>query len=349
MEENFLVTKSNYFIMNSSYDLSLEEQKIILTLASMVQPSDEEFKSYKFKISEFMELLGVDTKTKYTEIPKITKELMKKVFEIQEGDTLIQTAWLSGAKYTKGSGEVELTFSSYLKPYMLKLSSMFTQYKLANILSMKSKYSPRIYEILKCNEFKKQGYIEIELDELRKLLRAENIYPLYANFKQKLLITAQKELNSLSDINFEFEEIKTGRKVTSIRFFIKSKKPVRQSTSEDEVAATRFNNDNTDIDRVKAIVRVITNKEISEKSAKDIYKNATENKEYGNDPLRLIEEVAEYSKTQNIKGAIGWLKTTLRDYERPLKKSKKDNFNNFEQRQYDFDDLEIKLLGWDKK
>ena len=91
-----------------------------------------------------MELLGVETQTKYTEIPKITKELMKKVFEIQEGDTLIQTAWLSGAKYKRGSGEVELTFSSYLKPYMLKLGSMFTQYKLVNVLSMKSKFKKKI-------------------------------------------------------------------------------------------------------------------------------------------------------------------------------------------------------------
>lgn len=80
MDKEYLVTKSNYFIMNSSYDLSLEEQKIILTLASMVQPTDEEFKPYKFKINDFMILLGVDTKTKYTKIPKITKELMKKSF-----------------------------------------------------------------------------------------------------------------------------------------------------------------------------------------------------------------------------------------------------------------------------
>ena len=155
MDKDYLVTKSNYFIMNNSYDLSLEEQKIILALASMVQPEDEEFKHYKFKIADFMELLGVKDKSKYVEIPKITKELMKKVFEIQEKDTLIQTAWLNGAMYKKGTGCVDLTFSSYLKPYMLKLSSMFTQYKLSNILCMKSKYSPGIYEILKCNEFKK--------------------------------------------------------------------------------------------------------------------------------------------------------------------------------------------------
>ncbi|MEG1285364.1 MAG: replication initiation protein [Romboutsia sp.] len=188
MDKNYIVKKSNYFIMNSSYDLSLQEQKIILTLASMVQPTDEDFKPYEFKISEFMELLGVKYKSKYTEIPKITKELMKKVFEIEEEDTIIQLAWLSSATCKKGSGMVQLEFSPRLKPYMIKLNTMFTQYKLTNILSMKSKYSPRIYEILKCNEFKKQGYIEMEVEELRKLLKAENIYPLYADFKRYILL-----------------------------------------------------------------------------------------------------------------------------------------------------------------
>ena len=60
MDKKYLVTKSNYFIMNSSYDLSLEEQKLILTLASMVQPNDEEFKAYKFKIADFIRLLGIE-------------------------------------------------------------------------------------------------------------------------------------------------------------------------------------------------------------------------------------------------------------------------------------------------
>lgn len=223
MDKNYIVKKSNYFIMNCSYDLSLEEQKLILTLSSMVQPTDEEFKPYKFKISDFIKLLGVETQTKYTEIPKITKELMKKVFEIEENDELIQIAWLSSAKYKKSSGMVELEFSPKLKPYMLQLKEKFTQYQLANILSMKSKYSPRIYEILKCNEFKKQKYLEIQISELRKLLKAEDIYPKYNDFKRYILERTQKELNKISDITYNFEEIKTGRKVTKIKFHIKSK------------------------------------------------------------------------------------------------------------------------------
>ncbi|OOB76386.1 hypothetical protein AXF41_12460 [Clostridium haemolyticum] len=69
---------------------------------------------------------------------------MKKVFEIKEDNRLIQLAWLSSVIYEKGSGEVILKFSPDLKPYMLKLNKLYTSYRLANILSMKSKYSPSI-------------------------------------------------------------------------------------------------------------------------------------------------------------------------------------------------------------
>ncbi|WP_195617514.1 replication initiation protein [Clostridium paraputrificum] len=354
MDKNYLVTKSNYFIMNCSYDLSLEEQKLILTLASMVQPTDEEFKPYNFKISDFMELLGVETQTKYTEIPKITKELMKKVFEIQEGNTLLQVAWLSSARYEKGSGMVTLKFSPDLKPYMLQLKEKFTQYQLANILSMKSKYSPRIYEILKCNEFKKQKYIDIEIEELRKLIKADTVYPKYNDFKRYIIERTQKELKKTSDISFDFEEIKTGRKVTSLKFYIHQNKAkiINEPTALDEVSVSVSEDIKQDdsLETVKLIIKNRTGQIITDKSANEILKCAIQHNEYGNAPLDLISEVAEHSKTQNIKtGFIGWFKTTVKNFERPIKTVKKTNFNNFEPREYDYDDLEKKLLGWDKE
>ena len=75
---------------------------------------------------------------------------------------------------------------------MLQLKERFTQYQLANVLTIKSKYSPRIYEILKCNQFKQQVYIEIEIDVLRKLLKSENIYPKYNDFKRYIILKTQK-------------------------------------------------------------------------------------------------------------------------------------------------------------
>lgn len=352
MDKNYLVTKSNYFIMNSSYDLSLEEQKLILTLASMVQPEDEDFKPYIFKISEFIDLLGIETQTKYTEVPKITKDLMKKVFEIRQENKITQVAWLSSAEYEKGSGIVELEFSPKLKPYMLKLNSMFTQYKLANILNMKSKYSPRIYELLKCNEFKKQGYIEIEVDDLRKILKADNIYHLYADFKRKIILQTQKELKKLSDISFDFEEIKTGRKVTTLRFYIHSNKEklINEKAAIDELSATAIDKEEMNIETgTREVLNILKDYKIDPINALKIYQNA-------NGDINYIEKVYQYSKTQNVSNLIGFMKTMVVPgvLQESIRASKELSFNNFEQRAYDgsngsmtFDELEQRLLGWE--
>lgn len=343
MDKDYLVVKSNYFIMNSSYDLSLEEQKVILTLASMVNPQDEEFKPYKFKISEFMELLGVDTKTKYVEIPKITKELMKKVFEIREENKIIQVAWLSSAVYEKGSGYVELEFSPRLKPYMLQLKDLFTRYRLANILNMKSKYSPKLYELLKANEFKKQKFFEIDIDKLRELFKAEDIYPLYADFKRHIIIKTQKELKKYTDIAFDFEEIKTGRKVTSIKFIIKANEATYNKPVEDlpHLESKNTPKEEKPLESILEPLRAIMDKSITNLEIKKIY-------DAGKGDLEKIIKIYYYAKDKEVDNLVGYMIKLLKDgYNEPKKnvpKSKKD----FTERDYDYDDLERKLLGWDK-
>ena len=88
---------------------------------------------------------------------------------------------------------------------------------------MKSAFSVRIYELMKSYSFRHT--ITIELDELKRLLMVENVksYVNYKDFRVKVLEKAQTEINELTDINIEFEPIKTGRKVTSIKFIIEEK------------------------------------------------------------------------------------------------------------------------------
>lgn len=349
MNENYLVTKANTLI-TSNYDLSLEEQRVILTLASTVQPTDEDFKPYKFSIKEFMELLGVESKSKYSVIPKITKDLMQKVLELKQDNKIIQVAWISSAVYEKGSGTVELEFSPKLKPFMLGLKEFYTSYRLKNVLELKGKYSIRMYEILKSNEFKK--VVEIEIDELRKILKADTgSYLIYQNFRNRIILQAQKELNEKTDISFKFEEIKTSRKVTRLKFHIKSNRKAIDEVSatlNTEVNPNKNESSADEINAIKTIFKSALGFNVSDEFVKGIYNRAVKNKQFGNKPLELIKEVAEYSKTQNItKNFAGWFKNTVLSYERPIKTFKKDSFNDFEQRNYDFDELEKRLLGWD--
>lgn len=218
-DTNYLVTKSNLLI-ESSYKLSTLESKLILTLFSNVQPNDDDINTYVFQIQPFVEMLELKGKSKYKDLRDITKGLMEKVYEIRIGDTIHQVSWLSHVAYNEGAGTISMRFDEFWKPYILQLRHPFTSYKLGNITKLKSSYSIRLYEVLK--QWQKVGHHTFAVSELRSLLGLpDNMYKLYANFKQRILLKAQKELQKTSDLVFDFEEIKEGRSVKWIAFTIR--------------------------------------------------------------------------------------------------------------------------------
>lgn len=221
-----LVTKSNMLI-EANYRLGVVEQKIILCLASNIQPTDSDFKTYTLPIKEFNKLLGLKGTPKYTELRQITKELMQKVFEVRINKKVIQVAWLSYVAYNESEGAIDIRFDPFLRPYLLELKKEFTSYKLENVVKLKSSYAIRIYELLK--QYEKLHERTFQIADLRKMLGAEDIYPAYGNFKQRVLVPAQKELKKKTDISFEIEEVKVGRRVDKIKFLITS---IKQKQAE---------------------------------------------------------------------------------------------------------------------
>ncbi|OOR09879.1 initiator RepB protein [Bacillus cereus] len=248
IKENNIVSKSNTLIEANSR-LNLVEQKILLCLASNIEPNDRDFKTYTFPIKQFHDLLGLNGSTKYTELSKITKELLSKVIEIRAGEELIQVSWLSSAIYNRNKGTIDMRFDPLLKPFLLELSSKFTSYRLANVVKLKSTYAIRIYELLKQYEDLRERTISLE--NLRYYLDAMDVYPNYANFKQRVLKPSQKELNQKTDISFEFEEIKLGRKVQKIRFIIRAQKKKDTDLVHFEEKLDKFQQPNTFEQKIK--------------------------------------------------------------------------------------------------
>ena len=236
-----LIVKSN-FLVEASYRLSLQEARIILLLTSMIKKDDEDFFSYKINIKDFNNFIGIKSTGNYTRTKEITKKLRNRELIIKDPkqDRELQTGWLSSAEYFNKQGYVELEFSPKLKPYLLNLKEFFTKYQIENIIKLNSSYAIRTYELLK--QYEKIGCREFKIEELKnKLDVKENIYKKYNDFKKRILLKSQKELKEKTDIYFEFEEIKTGRKITDIKFLIyknlKNKKenlpslPISEKTS----------------------------------------------------------------------------------------------------------------------
>lgn len=111
-----------------------------------------------------------------------------------------------------------------MKPYLLQLKQNFTQYELLWTLHFRSKYTIRLYELIKSIHFHElESYSrEFGLDELRRMLGAEK-YTTYQTFKSRVLLPAVNEINAYSDKNVEYEPIKSGKAVVRIAFTISTK------------------------------------------------------------------------------------------------------------------------------
>lgn len=216
-----LVVKSNS-IIEAKYKLSVREQKFILLMASLIQPDDEQFRFYEMKISEVIATLNVGGKkwgSAYQEIYEMIENLNRRPLKIIENKKATIINWVASAQMCRDTGVISFEFSQRLKPYLLQLKSRYTKYPLSCILMFKSSYSIRLYELLKSCEYKGEAYFD--LPDLREMLGIEDRYPEYRDFKRRVTNTAQKELNKVSDIAFDYKERKQGRKVMGLEFKIR--------------------------------------------------------------------------------------------------------------------------------
>lgn len=213
------VTKSNLLI-EAAYKLTSSEFKLIQTIFSNIQPEDTKTNTYTFPIKQFLELLELKGQSGYSELKKITFDLFKKPISITINEETTQITWLSLVKYNDNKGTITIEINKFWEKYLLSLTSNFTSYKLFNITNLKSIYSLRLYELLKSRINLNSTRI-ITLKDLRAKMGIEaDQYPKYSNFKQRIILQAQKELKAQSDIYFEFVEIKKGRSVDKIEFHI---------------------------------------------------------------------------------------------------------------------------------
>lgn len=224
LDSNNKVSQSNELI-TSQYKLTLNEQKIVLCLISLIQPSDKDFQKYRLKVQDLMDLLNISNKHFYIDMKDITASLLKKTLHIKTIEKYIQVNWLSSAVYFNDKWFIEVGIDPELKPYLLNLKKDFLSYNIWITINFKSIYSIRIFQLLlscyKKSWEKKKNFI-FSLEYLRWLFQLEkNTYPLFANFKVKILEKARKEIKEKNNnFYFEYKEVKKWRKVVSIDFTI---------------------------------------------------------------------------------------------------------------------------------
>lgn len=89
-------------------------------------------------------------------------------------------------------------------------------------MQFKSIHAIRIYELLK--QYQNIGKRILSIKEIKDCCEVNDKLKTYPNFKKKLLLISQREINQKSDMYIEFERIKKSRKIVAIKFKISKNK-----------------------------------------------------------------------------------------------------------------------------
>ena len=225
LNENQNIVASNKLV-RGRYKLTKEEQNFIYLMISQIDKDDKDFFEYKIHISdlESREL----TQKNYKQYRQFAINLSKKGLLIEDNKRILSSNWFSSIEYIKNTGYIYACFDPKLKPYFLELKNEFVKAKLPILLQFKSKYSSRLYLLLKADfdrqkRYKFNLYINYKVLDLLNRFELPKSYLIYANLKIKFLDKSIKEINEKTLFNISYKELKTGRKITGIQFCINEK------------------------------------------------------------------------------------------------------------------------------
>lgn len=133
------------------------------------------------------------------------------------GSSVTHMRWVGRATYKKAEGWVELAWWHEVLPHLTGLRKEFTQYQLRQTHALRSVYSWKLLELLM--KFEKAGWAQYTIEDFSAAMEAtpkqrEN----FAAIRRKIIEPAVKELQEKDGWLIQWHPIKTGRKVSSLRF-----------------------------------------------------------------------------------------------------------------------------------
>lgn len=227
------VCKANK-VIEASYKLSLNEQRLILACIGQVNSMKELTSADRFELTakEFAKLFNIKEDKAYQALKEVSEQLFERYVIIDNPDpeepTLkyTKTRWISSIDYIPEKGKVAVYFAQRMLPYLSLLQGQFTKYKLEHIGKMTCVYAIRLYELLV--QWQTVGKREIALEELKELLQLEDKYDRMNNFKARVLEPAISDINTHSNFNVSWKQRKSGRNVTHLIFTFAEKESTQE-------------------------------------------------------------------------------------------------------------------------
>lgn len=234
-----MVVKDNSMI-GASYSLGVAEQRIIFLAIIEAREQDTLIKAgglLRISAQNYAKQFNVEKHTAYKVLREGADGLYEAEFNYSYADK--ETGKLFHARsrfvqkiaYADELGCIELVFAADVVPLITRLEERYTEYELKQVSGLQSEYAIRLYELL--IQWRKTGKVPtMTLEEFRsKVGVLDGQYKEMSDFKKRVLKLALAQINEHTDIIADYDQVKTGRKVTGLSFHFKHKPTAKKLTA----------------------------------------------------------------------------------------------------------------------
>lgn len=311
-------------LIEARYDLTSRQNDIMDMVLSKLENDNNYL--YELNVNDYRKLYKGDTSNIYRDLKKAVKSMEGKGFYLInstikgiEKETFF--VWFASIDYLETEGKIIVEVGQRLKGLLIEMKKRI-YYKIEYPLNFSSIYSKRIYYYIK--SFEDTGWRIDNLDKLRDKLQCPKSYDKYGLFRTKVLDMAFEEINNYSDISFDYEEIKTGRKVTSIRFNIKQKNNARNEIAVTYTETIKGQQSIDDIANIQLVKSIVDN--INDDGAMAIFNVADGNIQ------NIKEKYSIISKMKTVNNLTGAMIQAIKE-DWTTQAVNNNTFNNFESRE----------------
>ena len=208
-------------LVRASQSLNLSEKRIMMAaIAKMAGVSTGEV---KITAEEYANSFDLPIKQAYDQLKEAAENIYQRSISLSKEDSKgkIHTKfrWIAGYKYHDGMGFISLGFTNYVIPYLVDLQEQFTKYRLQQAGALRSIYSWRLLELLTQQS---SGWLLISIEDFHHAMdtpksRRNN----FGRLRIDVIEPAVNELRNKDGWLIEWLPIKSGRKVTQLRFDFK--------------------------------------------------------------------------------------------------------------------------------
>ena len=230
--KNNLIVKSNE-VVEAGYELTTNEQRLVLLGIARI-PKGEDIDptaGYEITAQEFAEAYNIHPKTAYRELKEATSRLYERSIVIRTEQQTMKVRWanmiITDNPYfpdvlaDENWKKVVIFFSPQIVPYLANLKANFTKYLQSDISNVTGAYTIRFYELI-C-QYRSIGKREISIADLRFMLNIGDKYPLFSDFRKRVIEPSVKEINEKTPMQISYEQVKKGKTIVGILLKFKEK------------------------------------------------------------------------------------------------------------------------------